>query len=107
VRGKLYSERKGISLTMNKLPNEWAVIALTPTHLITVPTDEDDSKFHLSIEEYLHSLINLINELVIECLRVWLNGSLDLPLIRSHWEISSDLLRSVVLLKNFQMHFRS
>ena len=34
------------------------------TWLIAVPTDEDDSKFHLSIEEYLHSLISLINELV-------------------------------------------
>ena len=32
--------------------------------LILVPTDEDDMKFHLSIEEYLHSLISLINELV-------------------------------------------
>ena len=32
--------------------------------LSLVPTDEDDMHFHLSIEEYLHSLISLINELV-------------------------------------------
>ena|SRR2546423_13137141 len=31
---------------------------------LLVPTDEDDMHFHLSIEEYLHSLISLINELV-------------------------------------------
>ena len=34
-----------------------------PTHE-KVPTDTDDTKFHLSIEEYLQSLISLINELV-------------------------------------------
>ena len=38
---------------------EWVV-------LMEVPTDEDDSKFHLSVEEYLHSIISLINELVLK-----------------------------------------
>jgi hypothetical protein len=34
------------------------------SYLTKVPTDEEDGKFHLSIEEYLQSLISLINELV-------------------------------------------
>jgi hypothetical protein len=44
--------------------NAWQVFDLLDCHLTAVPTDEDDIKFHFSIEEYLQSLISLINELV-------------------------------------------
>jgi hypothetical protein len=59
-------EMKGNYSHTKKLLNVWQVPDLLDCHLTEVPTDEDDMKFHLSIEEYLHSLISLINELVLD-----------------------------------------
>ena len=48
----------------SKLPMQWEVYPYLQRYIMIVPTDVDENKFHLSIEEYLHSLISLINELV-------------------------------------------
>jgi Translin family len=55
----------GRLLTYEQVAKILQSMFMTINNLMEVPTDEDDNKFHLSIEEYLHSVISLINELVI------------------------------------------
>jgi hypothetical protein len=55
---QLLSYEKVAHLLSRNLTPKTPILRLVPTE------DEDDSKFHLSLEEYLHSLITLTNELV-------------------------------------------
>jgi hypothetical protein len=55
---------EGRLLTYEEVALQMGGMRPCKNHLTKVPTDEEDGKFHLSIEEYLQSLISLINELV-------------------------------------------
>jgi hypothetical protein len=81
--GKLVHGQEGKLFTYEEVAQRMGGKTLPfSIQLKPVPTDEDDSKFHLSIEEYLHSLITLINELVASHATFYsFLSSLDLRLI--------------------------
>ena len=62
--GEFRLSKPGVLLTYEQAAKILNGSCFQNFHLIKVAVDEDDNKFHLSIEEYLHSLISLINELV-------------------------------------------